>query len=383
MGSRGVHELARRAPDVDLVVADKDIDSARKLSAEVGGRTSAIWVDADDFKSLVDVLKNAEVVATTLGPYYIYGERVLRAAIEAKTNLVDINDDQDATQACLNLDKEAQNAGITAIICLGATPGITNVLARYGADKLDEVDDIHISWYWTTVGPSGSGLAIIDHVFHATSGDILTYRDGKLVKVPADSEPETMEFIPPVGTGHVAHFGHPEPLTIPRYIKVKNVCNKGGGWPEDLNNFYELAAKYGLTSRKEVTINGVSIPIRTFTSKIVGMMPELIPETFASWLQKTREQLGDFGIEGAMLRVEIKGAKQGKPRRYTYFVSCPEETLITSLPMVLGTLMLMRGQIKKKGVFAPEGIIDSEIFLKELAKDMKIQEHKTEEIPFS
>jgi len=379
MGSRGVRELAKRAPDVDVVIADKDIDKAGKLAVELGGKVSAVQVDADEAGHLVKVMKGADVVANTIGPYYVYGEKVLRAAIEAKADLVDINDDQDSVQSCLRLHEKARRANITAIICLGATPGITNVLARYGAGKLDEVDDIRILWFWTTVGPSGAGLAITDHVFHATSGEILTYRDGKLVRVPANSEPEIVELIPPVGKGKVAHFGHPEPVTIPHYIKVKNVCNKGGSWPESANEFFEFVSEFGLNSLREITINGTTVPIRTITSKIFGMLPELIPEKYVSWVKEAKEKYGDFGVEGAVLKVEVKGLKQGKRCRYTYFARCPAETLITSLPMVLGTLLLTRGQIRRKGVFAPEGIVDPGVFIEELGKDIFLQEYTAEQ----
>ena len=47
---------------------------------------------------------------------------ILKAAIEAHVNIVDIDDDFDATKDSLDLDKSAQKAGITAIIGMGASP---------------------------------------------------------------------------------------------------------------------------------------------------------------------------------------------------------------------------------------------------------------------
>ena len=206
IGACGVRELVKRATDIEVVIADKNLEAASKLAAEVGGKTSVKTVDASEHESLVDVMKDADVVLSTLGPFYVFGERVVRAAVEAKTNLVDICDDWDATQSCLNLDEEAKKAGVTIIIGLGASPGIMNVMARYGADKLDRVDEIHTSWAQTGVDPT-EGPAIVDHYFHAITGKVLTYRDGKWLEITANSEPEIVEFVPPVGRFEVCHVG--------------------------------------------------------------------------------------------------------------------------------------------------------------------------------
>lgn len=52
-------------------------------------------------------------------------------------NYVSICDDYDAAAAFLELDDDAKKAGVTAITGVGWTPGITNMLARMGADRFD------------------------------------------------------------------------------------------------------------------------------------------------------------------------------------------------------------------------------------------------------
>ena len=54
------------------------------------------------------------------------------------------------------------------------------------------------------------------------------YRDGGWTEVPAGSEPEPIEFPPPLGKIRIFHCGHLEPLTIPRYIKVKGESKQRG-----------------------------------------------------------------------------------------------------------------------------------------------------------
>ena len=199
IGSCGVRELVKRAPEIEVVIADYDLEKAQMLVAEVGGKASAAQIDATDFKSLVQLIKGAEVVVSTVGPYYRFGEQVVKAAIAAKTPVVDICDDGDATEQILALDGEAKKAGISVIVGMGCTPGITNLMAKRGADKLDSVDDIDTSWGWTSIDPKMTGSAIIEHYFHAVTGEIITYRDGKWIKIPACSNPKSIEFIQPIG----------------------------------------------------------------------------------------------------------------------------------------------------------------------------------------
>lgn len=94
-------------------------------------------VDASDLSSLLETFRGADAVVNTLGPFYQWGEKILKAAIMAEVNLIDIDDDYDTTQRCLELDQEAKNAGIMAVVGLGATPGLINLLAKYGARGIE------------------------------------------------------------------------------------------------------------------------------------------------------------------------------------------------------------------------------------------------------
>jgi saccharopine dehydrogenase-like NADP-dependent oxidoreductase len=344
------------------------------LAAEVGGKASAVKVDASDFKSLVQLMTGAEVVVSTVGPYYRFGEQVVKAAIAAKTSVVDICDDGDATEKILALDGEAKKAGITAIVGMGCTPGITNLMAKRGADKMDRVDEIDTSWGWTSIDPKMTGSAIIDHYFHAVTGEIITFRDGKWTKIPALSNPKLIEFISPIGCLELPEVGHPEPVTLPRYIKgVKNVTNRGGVWPKEFNEVAGIFNKLGLTEIKEMDLKGSKVKARDIATAIVLALPVLAEDFAQSLVDETLRLYGEFGIEGVVLRVDVRGEKGGKPFQYSYGAGSNAD-LLTALPSVLAALMFCRGQIKGAGVFAPEGIVNTDIFFKELVPDIPVTE---------
>ena len=66
--------------------------------------------------------------------------------IEAKKPYFDICDDWRPTLELLELSDKAKKAGITAIIGIGASPGLTNLMAVLAYNELDEVDEIITGW---------------------------------------------------------------------------------------------------------------------------------------------------------------------------------------------------------------------------------------------
>jgi saccharopine dehydrogenase-like NADP-dependent oxidoreductase len=377
IGACGVRELIKRDPEVVVVVADYNLEAAQDLVKEVGGKASAVKVDVWDREALVNVIKDAQAVMSFVGPYYLLAKPIIEAAIEAKTPLVDICDDGDVTLAMFDYNDKAEKAGIPIIMGLGATPGITNMMALRGSEMLDQADDIDTSWAWTALDPKMTGPAIVDHYFHAVTGDIVTFRDGKHVKIPAMSVKRTLEFSDPVGVLEASEVGHPEPATIPRYIKgVKNVSNNGVVWPDRFTDIAMFMKDIGLADQTMMNVKGQEVKARDVATSIILALPELNTDMVEDMILKTMNSYGEFGIEGVCLRVDVKGEKDGARAQYSYRCGGAAD-LLTALPAVLGTLMILNGDVKTKGVLAPEGVIPQDIFFDLLTKTIPVEEIST------
>ena len=307
IGSVIVSELHRLDSTAEITIADKNVEKAKEIAKMVGGDIKILHVDAAAEDSLVNAIKGFDVAVSAIGPFHKFGVPILKAALRAGVNFVDINDDYDATEEALKLHEEAQERKVTALIGMGATPGITNLLARHGTRKLDKVSEIGTYWIWTAIDPT-MGPAIIDHYFHAITGMIPTYKNGEWVMVKALSEPEYYEFPKPIGSWEVAHAGHPEPVTIPRYIKVKNVCNKGGVWPSDLNDIAKIFSTLGLTSLKEIRIGNYVFKARDVAVAITLALSEITPpEETEKSVEPLCERLGKYALTGLGLATVVKG----------------------------------------------------------------------------
>jgi saccharopine dehydrogenase-like NADP-dependent oxidoreductase len=374
VGSRIAQELHNLDPSLEIVIGDKNIEKAQEVANEIGGRVSALAVDASSEDLLVGVMKGFDVVVSAIGPFYVFGVPVLRAAVRAGVSFVDIDDDYDATEESLKLHEEAQKRGVTAIIGLGATPGITNLLAYYGARRLDEVHEIGTYWIWTALDPT-MGPAIIDHYFHAITGMVTTYKDGEWVKVPALSEPECFEFPSPIGTWEVAHVGHPEPVTIPRYIKARNVYNKGGVWPSELNQVAKVFSTLGLTGFGEVRIRDQVFKAREVAVAITMSLSRIMPpEEVERLVAPLFERLGEYVLTGVGLATVVKGIKDGKKCTIKCGVACKDAAWLTALPAALAALELASKRATEAGVYPPEaGVIDVKKILESVKERVAIE----------
>jgi len=362
MGEEIVNQLISRS-DVQITVCDAAANKLAKLASGLGSRVDTAVIDVDDANGLISQMKKADVVVSAVGPYYKYATKIIEASIAARINMVDINDDFDATLASLKLDDKAKKAGVTAIVGCGASPGVTNILAKYGADKLDKVEEIRIYWAESATDPAGPAAMI--HWFHITSGAVPMYINGDWVDVKGLSGPEVVEFMPPLGLLEVCYTGHAEPVSLPRFVKgVKNVTIKGAIFPSRMFDVYKMLTELGFGSVETFNLpDGYSIPVRELAVRLLRAMPRFAPQFFVDLYNEEMSRYA--GCAGAT-KVVVTGQKNGEITKYSYDLMTDSVRTGTATPAAVAALLLARGDVKHHGILAPEGAFTPASFLKEL-----------------
>ena len=137
--------------------------------------------DVQDEAALVARMREYDVVCNLAGPNYLNAVPAARAAIAVGVHLVDVSDDREATLTILGLHSEAVRAGITIVVGLGASPGVTNVLARAGADRLDRVEEVRTAWVMR--GSDMGGPALSMHLLYSLPHRAFVFEDGAMREV--------------------------------------------------------------------------------------------------------------------------------------------------------------------------------------------------------
>lgn len=358
VGSIAVKTLVSLPDFTKVIIGDINIDKAHRLAEEIKSDKVLIrYVNASDRHMIKEAIKDVDVVLNCIGPFYIYGPKVLKVAIEAHKNYVDINDDVDATQEALKLDDQAKQANISALIGMGSSPGVTNLLAKFASNKLlDEVDSIDL--YHAHGGEPVEGAGVIYHRIHSMSIDIPIFDEGEFKSVKffeADGKAlqEVVEFHK-LGSFRVHPYPHPETITLPANIKgVKRVTNKGTVLPPEYFYLITELVKLGLTDETPINVKGELISPLDFTISYILDKREKI-------LKKT-----NFGIQRGCVKIVVKGKKSGNLHQFNFSLASEGQAMGegTGLPAAFGALLMQRGLIKCKGVFPPEACVEPLDFL--------------------
>ena len=143
MGRAVVYDLGRVREVENIAVADFDRSRADEVARRFGrGRARGFFADARDANRLAHLARGHDVLLNCT--QYNWNLDVMRAALAARINYMDLGGLYHMTRKQFSLDKDFRRIGRIAIVGVGGAPGITNVMARALADRLDRVDSIRV-----------------------------------------------------------------------------------------------------------------------------------------------------------------------------------------------------------------------------------------------
>lgn len=359
MGSAAVADLVERT-DHEVTVGDIRPDAASTLLHRLGAPDRVVRVDVDDPDSLRAALTGTDVVLNAT--YMRHNVPVTDAAIAAGAHMVDLGSYYPETVQQLERGRAAEAAGCRIVPGCGVAPGLTNILARLGADQLDTVESIGLFSYishplWTSPG-------IVVTRFDASVGTSVVWADGRLVERPSFSDEEPFTFPEPYGEQEIHLVPHPEPVTLPRSIDVRNVVFKVGYPPEETRRI-QVLLELGFDDETPFELGGVAISPRRFAAAFVG-----------------RRGIGPNDRSANVKHVRVDGTRGGRPVRLTYdfaveTIGHSASSTITGTVAAIAADLVARGG-GKPGVHPPEAAFEPRPFIHALAeRNLMVVERET------
>ncbi|WP_420752957.1 saccharopine dehydrogenase family protein [Rhodococcus sp. O3] len=338
MGRHAVRTLARLGAATRILVADLNENRARLVADEIGSGAEAVHLDATDPDAMRTAFADCDVVLNTMGPFARFGTPILRAALDAGCDYLDIDDDWQSTVEALEFDERARAEGRHVVIGLGASPGTTNMCARLAVDRLDTVDDLFTGWSLASAVvepednfPANGAAAAAEHWLLQCTGTIRAWEDGG----PADIAPlDRVEFdFPGVGPAYAYTMGHPEAVTLPRAVPgLRYSVNLQCGPAELFDQLRTIVDKV-----ESGTLNIAQAADLIDTRPDIAPVPETstLPDLFAL-ARGTRS--GRSVTVAVYPKLELPGRMGGH----------------TGIPLAIGVELLRRGAMTAPGVHAPE-----------------------------
>ena len=328
-----------------VTIADLNENNAKEFSNLFDDRFTGIGLDVTDKEHLEKIMSDHDIVLNTTGPFFKFGLPILKSAIKCKCHYFDICDDWEPTEEMLKLNDEALKNEITAIVGLGASPGISNLLGLKAMNELDKTESIITGWDVSSAKPEDESSqkgtnAAMEHGLQQISGEIKVYKDKKY-KLTKPLEKIKIHY-PGRGNHNVFIFGHPEAITFPHHFNdLKESVNACHG--SNQSNIYIIKILRWLVDKKLISFKqGASL---------------------LEWLER---KIGTPNIEKQIKGLpSIYGLARGLKdnKKASVAVTLSEEDLsnswgmgaITGFPLAFGLKLFLESKINKKGVFAPEG----------------------------
>jgi len=349
-------DLAQYSDFEQIVVGDYNVEAAEKLVADIGDpRLQVLKVDAEDYEGLVRTFRDFDVILNGLP--WKYDLAVTRACMEVGVSGLDVSTEEDQW----SYDAIAREKDIVFIPGVGATPGITNAMARRAADQLDEVDDIQINFAAFRCPAPAPGLLITFlWEFHPGTEERLYYEDGEFHRAGPFEGLRMVNFPGPIGEQEVCYIPHPETRTMPKTLGAKSVSVRGC-FPPHAMRLGRAALESGLYGEEPITVKGVETTAFDALFEILLQVPE-----------SKQTPIWAYGLV-----VEVFGKRDGRDVKIKLWNRHPpqEEWGGTAayykniaIPLSIGAQMIGRGDVQVRGVVEPEIAIDPDILFAELAR---------------
>lgn len=307
VGTRAARQLASTDAVTEVVLRSPNRDRVEEVSASLGSKAVANDGGVRGELPEADVV----VLASPSGTQAAAAARLVARG----TPVVATSDQVDEVSALLDLGPEAEARGVTVAVGATFSPGLTCVLARFASDRLDTVDEIHVS----RLGTGGPACARQHH--RSLGGVAVDWRDGGWQRRPAGSGRELSWFPDPIGAADCYRAELPDAmLLVPAFPGVGRVT-----------------ARLGATRRDRLT----------------SRLPMLRPPHPEGGLGAVRVEVRGRGADG--IRVEIMGAMD-------------RPGVAGGAVAALAAVEVAAGRARRTGAGGLGALVDAKPFLRELGR---------------
>ena len=350
----------------DLTICDYDFKKAKEIGERLG--IKALKCDVTDHDALISTIKGADVVINCV--QYNWNIDIMRACLAVGAHYIDLGGLFHVTKQQFELHEEFKEAGLTAVLGMGSTPGTMNVMAGYAAGKLDTVKEAHaicacgdFTRTEAVIGIPYSLLTVMEE--HSMEPWIL--KEGKLQPVPAGSGKEMIPFSEPIGLAEAFYCIHSEPAQFARSFKDKGIQEASFklSLPHEFEERIRFLADLGFASEEPIAVGGEKVsPLRT--------MVNVVNRYLERYDGSQDGELNDSDV----LRAVVKGTKDGVEKEIIVesVIRTSEKwgfmagALDTGVPPSIVAQMICSGQITERGALAGEQCVPPIPYFKELAK---------------
>ncbi|MCI0616988.1 saccharopine dehydrogenase NADP-binding domain-containing protein [bacterium] len=351
MAAVAIKDLLESVDGIEITAADL------RLISHPDSRVHAVTVDVNDIESTAKILEGHDVVLNCVN--YYFNVAVMKSSLLARVPYIDLGGLYHGTLKQYELHDHFRNAGIPALLGMGSTPGITNVMAGALVQQMDTVEELQVRVACQDGSASGP-LPIpysLDTILDEFAMQPMVFRDGKPEAVAPMSGSEILDFPSPVGKVEALYTLHSEVAMFPRSFSSLREASFKVAFPESFTSKMRFLVELGMASRDPI-------------------VDKVSPRKLLLALAGNQNVPQDLPRDCDILQVTAKGKKKDKNITLvaqSIILPHPEwkigaGALDTGVPLSIGAQMLANKTINEPGVLNPEIAVPRERFIEELKR---------------
>lgn len=380
MGRITARALAEDSRVREVILADMNREAAERTASTLPkGRekVTVVTCDARDEAGTAELLRGAAAVLNATD--YPFNLHVMRAALAAGVHYADLGGLFHMTRQQYQLDREFREAGLTAVLGIGSTPGITNILARVAADGLDSIERLDVRIGCGDTRPASAEFAVpysIRTIFDECTLEPMVFADGAWSAAEPMSGQEEIEFPWPVGRAEAMYTLHSEVALFPISFGERGLRHASFkiAFPPAFLEQLRLLVGLGLASTTAIEARG---PRK-------GSVARVAPRELMVALMAARQAGASADASAALsepsdcdvLRVVAEGTREGATvRKVEEMVVSPylpwgagAGDIDTGTPLAVAGVLLAQGAARLAGAHGAELVFEPQTFLRELAR---------------
>ncbi len=364
IGQAIVQDLAEDVEQV--IIADLDLSQAEIVAEKIGRGCVALAVDATNPEQLDAVLSGADACINSA--QYYFNMDIMQSCLRNRVPYLDLGGLFFTTRKQMALAGDFEDLGNTAVLGLGSCPGVANVQAGHLGAMLDTVNSVRI-FNGSTIdeGESLSWAYSIETILDEINMGAMIFREGKFQEMAPLSEEEYFMFPEPIGYAKTHLSLHSEVATIPLSLAEKGIQEcffkiTFFGYSEPVLRKMQFLSEIGLANTEPLKVKGVEIVPRDVLITLLNQAPA------------AQEPPVSKGYKDVATVVDgTQNGNQVTLRMDTW--AWPHERwgisggkLMVASPPAIVARWLADGRLRRPGVWAPEQVVDGDLFFAELAK---------------
>jgi short subunit dehydrogenase-like uncharacterized protein len=326
---------------VDFLIAGRNQGKLKALSRELGGVPFAT-VSVGDRAGLREMLEPCSVVVACAGPFGLYGEPVVAAAVDTGTHYLDTTGEQGFMRMVFDrYGERAAEKGAALVTGMGFDYAPGDLIATLTANGMGPLEEIVVAYcvhgFEPTHGTALSGLEIM------RGGDVV-WSDGDWRPAPRSADGGRWQFPEPIGEQRMLRYPAGEQVTVPRHVE---------------------------TARVRTLLNGMVVPSRlmplaVIASPLLGLaMRTPLRQAMGALVRRLPVAPSEKSRSAARFTISCEARSKSGTRRGT--VRGSDVYGLTAVSLAHGALLCADPGYEHSGALAPAQAFDPASFLAALA----------------